>query len=31
MPRGGRKIGSKNRKTAEREKAKKIAALRAEI
>jgi hypothetical protein len=31
MPRGGRKTGSKNRKTAEREKAKKIAALRAEI
>ena len=31
MPRGGRKTGSKNRKTVEREKAKKIAALRAEI
>ena len=31
MPRGGRKTGSKNLKTAEREKAKKIAALRAEI
>ena len=31
MPRGGRKTGSKNRKTIEREKAKKIAALRAEI
>jgi hypothetical protein len=31
MPRGGRKTGSKNCKTIEREKAKKIAALRAEI
>ena len=31
MPRGGRKTGSKNRKTAEREKAKNIAALRAEV
>ena len=31
MPRGGRKTGSKNRKTVERERAKKIAALRAEI
>ena len=31
MPRGGRKTGSKNRRTVEREKAKKIAALRAEI
>ena len=31
MPRGGRKTGSKNRKTVEREKAKKIAALRADI
>jgi hypothetical protein len=31
MPRGGRKTGSENRKTVEREKAKKIAALRAEI
>jgi hypothetical protein len=31
MPRGGRKTGSRNRKTVEREKAKKIAALRAEI
>ena len=31
MPRGGRKTGSKNRKTVEREKAKKIAALRAEV
>ena len=30
-PRGGRKIGSKNRQTVEREKAKKIADLRAEI
>ena len=31
MPRGGRKTGSKNRKTVEREKAKKIAALGAEV
>jgi hypothetical protein len=31
MPRGGRKTGSKNRKTVEREKANKIDALRAEI
>ena len=31
MPRGGRKTGSKNRQTIEREKAKKVAALRAEI
>ena len=31
MPRGGRKTGSRNRKTVEREKAKKIAALRAEV
>jgi hypothetical protein len=31
MPRGGRKTGSENRKTVEREKAKKIAALCAEI
>jgi hypothetical protein len=31
MPRGGRKTGSKNRRTVEREKANKIAALRAEI
>jgi hypothetical protein len=31
MPRGGRKTGSKNRKTVEREKANKIDAFRAEI
>ena len=31
MPRGGRKTGSKNRKTVERERAKKIAALGAEV
>jgi hypothetical protein len=31
MPRGGRKTGSKNRQTVEREKAKKIATLGAEV